>query len=74
MKVKCPSCQTEVVWQTSNTFRPFCSERCKLIDLGEWADENNRIAGKPDPSQMENMTDEELFALMAKMQVDPTQD
>jgi len=32
-----------VVWTTSNPFRPFCSERCKLIDLGAWADERYRV-------------------------------
>ncbi|NQU64171.1 MAG: DNA gyrase inhibitor YacG [SAR324 cluster bacterium] len=36
LKVKCPTCQQPTVWQ-GNTFRPFCSERCKMIDLGNWA-------------------------------------
>lgn len=35
--VSCPSCKNKAVWSTENKFRPFCSERCKLIDLGEWA-------------------------------------
>ncbi|WP_017443662.1 DNA gyrase inhibitor YacG [Gayadomonas joobiniege] len=43
LKVTCPTCQKESVWDTSNKFRPFCCERCKLIDLGEWASERNRI-------------------------------
>lgn len=34
-------------WRESNPFRPFCSERCKLLDLGAWADESHRIAGEP---------------------------
>ncbi len=46
-KVNCPTCQAEVLWQPSSLYRPFCSERCKLIDLGEWADEEKRIAGEP---------------------------
>jgi endogenous inhibitor of DNA gyrase (YacG/DUF329 family) len=37
--VNCPQCGKEMVWDTSNRFRPFCSERCKLIDLGKWANE-----------------------------------
>lgn len=45
--VKCPTCGKQVEWNTANTFRPFCSERCKLIDLGAWADESHRIAGEP---------------------------
>lgn len=37
--VNCPNCGAEVVWRPENKYRPFCSERCKLIDLGAWADE-----------------------------------
>ncbi|WP_416191341.1 DNA gyrase inhibitor YacG [Neisseria sp. CCUG12390] len=37
--VKCPTCQTPVVWGEGSRYRPFCSQRCKLIDLGEWAEE-----------------------------------
>lgn len=36
-QVNCPNCRKPVVWSVENEFRPFCSERCKLIDLGEWA-------------------------------------
>ncbi len=41
--VNCPSCGKEMVWDASNRFRPFCSERCKLIDLGKWANEEYRV-------------------------------
>jgi uncharacterized protein len=52
--VKCPTCHKTVVYSTDNPFRPFCSERCKLIDLGEWASEERRIAGeKVDVEQAE---------------------
>ncbi|WP_333609479.1 DNA gyrase inhibitor YacG [Arsukibacterium sp.] len=46
-KVKCHTCSTMVVWDSSSPFRPFCTERCKLIDLGDWAAENHRIADNP---------------------------
>jgi endogenous inhibitor of DNA gyrase (YacG/DUF329 family) len=46
--VTCPTCGSGVKWTPSNEFRPFCSERCKLIDLGAWADEQNAIPGDPD--------------------------
>ncbi|NTS76576.1 DNA gyrase inhibitor YacG [Catenovulum sp. SM1970] len=46
MNVNCPTCKKEVVWSTDNEFRPFCSKRCKLIDLGEWASESNVIKGE----------------------------
>lgn len=42
-KVRCPQCGDESVWSTENKWRPFCSERCKLIDLGCWADESYRV-------------------------------
>ncbi len=41
--VTCPQCKELVEYSTDNKFRPFCSERCKLIDLGEWATESYRI-------------------------------
>ena len=43
LTVKCPTCQQSVVWAADNPYRPFCSQRCKLIDLGQWADEGYRI-------------------------------
>lgn len=45
--VNCPTCQKAVEWSERSTWRPFCSERCHLIDLGEWASEGHRIAGAP---------------------------
>jgi endogenous inhibitor of DNA gyrase (YacG/DUF329 family) len=44
-KLRCPICKKEALWK-DNPFRPFCSERCKLIDLGKWASEDYRIADK----------------------------
>lgn len=51
--VKCPTCDKEVEWSTASTFRPFCSERCRLIDLGEWASEKHAIPAEPVPSTEE---------------------
>ena len=45
--VQCPQCQKDVIWEASSEWKPFCSERCKLIDLGEWASENHAIPGEP---------------------------
>ena len=44
--VKCPTCQKDVEYSENNPWRPFCSERCKLIDLGAWANEEYRVACK----------------------------
>jgi endogenous inhibitor of DNA gyrase (YacG/DUF329 family) len=46
-QVKCPTCGAPVPWTESSRFRPFCSERCRAIDLGDWAGERHRIAGSP---------------------------
>jgi endogenous inhibitor of DNA gyrase (YacG/DUF329 family) len=41
--VNCPRCGAQVAWAPENRYRPFCSERCKLIDLGDWAMEKYRV-------------------------------
>ena len=41
--VRCPQCGGESLWSADNKYRPFCSERCKLIDLGAWASESYRV-------------------------------
>jgi len=43
--IKCPCCRKETPWE-GNPDRPFCSERCKMIDLGAWASEEYRVAGE----------------------------
>ncbi len=43
-KIKCRQCGNETVFSPENPFRPFCSERCRLIDLGEWASESYKVA------------------------------
>jgi endogenous inhibitor of DNA gyrase (YacG/DUF329 family) len=45
--VQCPVCGTAVPWTEASRWRPFCSERCKLIDLGDWASERHVIPGEP---------------------------
>ena len=50
--VSCPQCHADVIWDSKiSPFRPFCSERCKLIDLGQWASEGYRVPveAEPDP-------------------------
>jgi uncharacterized protein len=50
-QVPCPRCGQPAPFDPQNKWRPFCSERCKLIDLGLWASERYRVAGddaKPD--------------------------
>ena len=60
---KCPTCGKPVEWR-DNPWRPFCSERCKLIDFGKWANEEYSVPGReidpaeisqsPNPAESEN--------------------
>ncbi|TCP95744.1 hypothetical protein EDC44_10723 [Cricetibacter osteomyelitidis] len=43
ISVPCPTCGTAVEWSAKSEFRPFCSKRCQIIDLGDWAAEKNAI-------------------------------
>lgn len=50
--VPCPMCGAGVPWTPESKWRPFCSERCKLIDLGQWAAEKYRVPGEAqDPDE-----------------------
>lgn len=56
MQVKCPQCKKLVEYE-GNEFRPFCSKRCKIIDLGDWADQ--KYAVPVDKSENEFTEDED---------------
>ena len=43
---ECPHCGDQTHLDTSNEYRPFCSERCRLLDLGDWVNEEHKIAGR----------------------------
>jgi len=43
LTLDCPNCKKVVIWSDEFPYRPFCSHRCKLIDLGEWANESYRV-------------------------------
>ncbi|THB74841.1 MAG: DNA gyrase inhibitor YacG [Gammaproteobacteria bacterium] len=58
-KVNCPVCQTIVEWDENSEYRPFCSERCKMIDLGDWISENHRIPGEPAEIADESISEEQ---------------
>jgi endogenous inhibitor of DNA gyrase (YacG/DUF329 family) len=56
MKIICPVCKKSTTWE-ENSWRPFCSEKCKLIDLGKWVSEEYRIEGEKTNSK-EHMTED----------------
>ena len=50
----CPTCKKVTVYRTDNPFRPFCSKRCRLIDLGTWLEEGYSIPAAEDTEMPEN--------------------
>jgi endogenous inhibitor of DNA gyrase (YacG/DUF329 family) len=52
--VDCPTCSRKVEWSEQNKYRPFCSLRCKQIDLGAWADEEYVIPVVNPPDDIED--------------------
>ena len=44
-EITCPGCRKKVNWE-NNKWRPFCSRRCKMIDLGKWASEDYKVSDK----------------------------
>lgn len=58
-RVDCPTCGQSVVWNESSPYRPFCSKRCQLIDLGEWADEEKRIPSSVDLNDSDDWSEQQ---------------
>ncbi|TAL18228.1 DNA gyrase inhibitor YacG [bacterium] len=52
MKAKCPACKKIVEWE-GNSWRPFCSERCKMLDFGNWLNEKYRIDAVEDDEEVD---------------------
>ena len=59
MYVNCPNSGKSVVWNETSPFRPFCSKRCQLIDLGEWAAEEKRIPSSGDLTDSDDWSEEQ---------------
>jgi endogenous inhibitor of DNA gyrase (YacG/DUF329 family) len=66
--VKCPTCGREAEY-TGNEFRPFCSERCKLIDFGSWADEEFAL-----PAETETLSEEDLVTIERELNAQTDKD
>ncbi|GAA0859122.1 DNA gyrase inhibitor YacG [Aliiglaciecola litoralis] len=72
MEVNCPTCKKTVTWGEQSPFRPFCSKRCQLIDLGEWSNEQMAISGESNqPKGKPSSADiEEIEAMLAQQSTD----
>lgn len=55
--IECPNCGKKVAWTSENKYRPFCSERCELIDFGEWTTQNRYI---PSDAEHDDVTASDL--------------
>lgn len=56
--VECPTCGKLIVWSEQSPFRPFCSKRCQLIDLGEWANEEKCIPSQGEQSDSDGWSED----------------
>jgi len=54
-QVACPNCKALTDFTPKNPYRPFCSERCQLTDLGEWASENYKIPEKSASTDVDDL-------------------
>ncbi|WP_099034332.1 DNA gyrase inhibitor YacG [Lacimicrobium alkaliphilum] len=71
MKVNCPTCEKEVEWGNMSPYRPFCSKKCQLIDLGEWANEEKAIPVKgPQDEANAQMDIEDIEAMLSEQEQD----
>lgn len=64
--VKCPRCGKSTEYSPRNAFRPFCSERCKTTDLGDWAEGRHAI-----PVETETLTEDEMELLAGALDGHP---
>jgi uncharacterized protein len=55
-RIQCPTCRRELDWDNA-PFRPFCSERCRLVDLGAWLTEQRAIPGEAPPAPASDDSD-----------------
>ncbi len=71
MKVNCPICSKAVEWNADSQYRPFCSKKCQMIDLGEWASEERKIATAAEPKSSPTPMDiDEIDAMLSQQSDD----
>lgn len=58
-EIKCPQCGHLTFYSLENPYRPFCSERCRLIDLGEWASESYKVSHTSNDNDHDNLEEDE---------------
>ncbi len=58
--VKCPSCKCQIAWISENVYRPFCSDRCQLIDLGAWAEQKYSVISESQEIPLDEFDDSDI--------------
>ncbi len=58
-QVRCPTCNATVEWSAASRWRPFCSARCKQVDLGAWASDAYPVPGQPQQDEAGREVDDE---------------
>ncbi|PHM77789.1 DNA gyrase inhibitor YacG [Xenorhabdus cabanillasii] len=58
LTVACPTCGKTIIWGEISPHRPFCSKRCQLIDLGEWANEEKKILSQGDSTENDGWSEQ----------------
>ena len=61
-KVNCPTCKQVVTWSVQNVYRPFCSERCRLLDQGNWASGAYSIPAQNQQQDHSNLTSTDVIS------------
>ncbi|MFC4159761.1 DNA gyrase inhibitor YacG [Chitinimonas lacunae] len=57
-QIPCPACGTRAEWSPANPYRPFCSERCRMVDLGNWASERYSVPAPLNADDLDQLIDE----------------
>ena len=65
MKIKCPMCQTQLEVADDFEVRPFCSSRCKKLDLANWLEGNYRLPRELQPEELEQLPDDQRDEVIA---------
>lgn len=60
MKVKCPHCRSEFSYYASE-FRPFCSEKCRMVDLGHWLNESYKVPSATPLTEEDFLAMEQMY-------------
>lgn len=68
-RITCPTCRETGPWPDM-TYAPFCSERCKMVDLGRWLGEEYRITSPLTAEDLQELTEDDMDKLGREIEED----